>query len=506
LLPGAVLIAIILWIIWTRTATVPYWDEWATVTLVQHANAGTLSFADLWMFHGVHRIVVPRIVDLLLIQLTHWNRQVEMTFDLTLAVASACLLNTLLSRTVGSTRLALVLVAPLSLLYFSLAQFANWFAPFQIAFTATLFGLLLALWAVTSDEQPLSWPRFGLALLGALIAMLSSLQGLMVWLAVLPTLAWHLRRAPRPMGIKLLLWIGIGIEAWLVYLAGVTHYTDRVPLRDQLTYVLVYLGAPIGFPDAARSELFGLMGLALWPATAALYIGLGGRLTRLLPWVDVAVFVALVTAATVDGRSINGTESALSSRYEIFSALWWISLVILGTLVLRQLWRGSQAGETEGTANFANVRAWGLAAWGRGIWHTLNVHGARQYLSRMRPALLGVYSLVLVVMLASLLVANIAGLQDALLWLGVQQRNQYRLLDYQSQPDLCLKLYDPWPSDERSKIAILDQGHYGLFALSAPERQRLLRAAEAAGDTSGCVKPYDFINDAGGLAPAHRPW
>ncbi|MGO8946376.1 MAG: hypothetical protein ACLQUY_01675, partial [Ktedonobacterales bacterium] len=55
----------LLWVIWTRTADVPYWDEWETVLLVQHADQGTLTFHDLVAFHAnVHRIIIPRLIDL----------------------------------------------------------------------------------------------------------------------------------------------------------------------------------------------------------------------------------------------------------------------------------------------------------------------------------------------------------------------------------------------------------------------------------------------------------
>jgi hypothetical protein len=508
LLPGTVLVGSILWIIWTRTAMVPYWDEWETVILVQHANAGTLSLAEIWALHaGVHRIAVPRIVDLLLIWLTHWNRQVEMTFDLAVALASAWLLYVLVRRTARSARLTLALVAPVSLLFFSLAQFADWFAPFQLCFTATVFGLLLALWAVTSDAQVLSWRRFAAALLGALIAMLSSFAGLMVWPAVLPTLAWNFRRAPRPpTAIRLLLWIWVTCAAWLMYLSDFSPATTSLPLSDKVKFALVYLGAPIGFPDVTRSGLFGLLGLALWLVTVALYFVLGGRLTRLLPWVDVALFVGLVTAATVNGRSDGGTALALSSRYEIFSAFWWIELVVLCALVLRQFWRGRSAVWPERTAHIAKGHASRLSAWVCRLLRAWNVRSARRRLIQRRSTLFGVYTVALVLMFASLIVANIAGLQDALIWQGAQQSNQYRLLNYQSQPDSCLVLYYPWPSLERDRVPVLEQDHYGLFALPVAEQQRLLRAAEVASDMSGCVKPYFFIDDARRPPPVHRPW
>ena len=133
-------VLILLWVIWTHTPTVPYRDEWWYVTLVRHANEGSLTFNDFWAVHYYsHRIVIPRIVDLSLIELTHWNRQIMATFDLALGIASGGLLFVSALRTLKSTSVTLAVVIPLSLLALSWSQYENWLNPFQIEFIATFF-------------------------------------------------------------------------------------------------------------------------------------------------------------------------------------------------------------------------------------------------------------------------------------------------------------------------------------------------------------------------------
>jgi hypothetical protein len=159
------------WLIWTQTPTAPYWDEWIYVPLVKHANQGTLSLQEIWALHWFsHRIVIPRLVDLALIQLTSLNRHIMMTFDLGVGVASA----------------TLILVAPMSLLLFSFSQAHDWLAPFQIAFIATAFGVACCTRALL--HRPLTWSRFAFALCGALIATLSSAAGLVAWVAFAPSI------------------------------------------------------------------------------------------------------------------------------------------------------------------------------------------------------------------------------------------------------------------------------------------------------------------------------
>src|SRR5260221_11635308 len=49
----------LLWVIWTRTAQVPFWDEWTAVDLVRHWRSGSFTFGDLWTPHvDAHRVVV----------------------------------------------------------------------------------------------------------------------------------------------------------------------------------------------------------------------------------------------------------------------------------------------------------------------------------------------------------------------------------------------------------------------------------------------------------------
>ncbi len=478
-LPAVALVAIILWVIWTRTAQVPYWDEWAFVPLVLHADQGKLTLAELWAPHaGVHRIVLTRLVDLAIIRLTNWNRQVEMTFHLAISIGGAWLLYSLLRATLRSARLALALVVPLSLLYFSLGQFANWFAPFELALIGSLFGLLLAVRAVTARTAPLPWHRFGLALLGALIAMLSAFPGMMVWLAVLPTLVTHAHRDRRGR-LQLLLWSTATLEAWLLYVAGFAPYPVRAPLFDVLRYIWLYLGAPLGYPSMARSEVFGVLAMALWPVAIALYWLLGGSLRRLLPWLDVSLFVTLCTLATVDGRIGVGPRSALFSRYQIYSALWWIALTAISALALERLALLAASGRP-----FAELALPGLLS------------RVRCRVVAMRSPLLVTYALLFVALCVSLVAANIAGLRDALLWQDVQRASQYRLYDFRTLPDSCIGLYYPVSNAAvvRDLAGQLSQTHYGIFAVPPSERQRLAQS-EAASASQGCVKPYDFIDD-----------
>src|SRR5215467_5195386 len=126
LVPALYELALILGMIWTGTTSIPWWDEWRTVDTVRALQTGTLSFQDLVAFHNEHRIILPRILDLLLIVPTHWNRQVEMTFDLAVAVATYALLCLVIYRTVRSHHVAFAVCALGAVLAFTLGAATDW--------------------------------------------------------------------------------------------------------------------------------------------------------------------------------------------------------------------------------------------------------------------------------------------------------------------------------------------------------------------------------------------
>lgn len=427
LLPAISLMALILWVIWTRTAHVPYWDEWETVLLVQRAHQGTLTLGDLWGLHAnVHRIVLPRLLDLALINMTGWNRQVEMTADLGIAIATSCLLFSILRRTMETRWGLLILVVPASLLFFSISQFADWFAPFQVAFTTTVFGAVLCMYALTTDS--LGWRRFGLALLGAIIASLSAFAGLVAWFAFLPILCSFKD------GRKVLIWVGCTVEVWLVYLAGMERPSSvGQSLGGMLSYAIIYLGSPVGFPDAARVFLFGAASIVLCLGNGLAYLLLRGNPRRALPWLSLALFVVLCAATTSYGRGSVGPLQAMSSRYHIYSGLWWLSIIVISTLVGEHV--VSRVRTREQSVPLALARR-----------------------------ILAVDGCVLLLACGSLLLANVAGFQDALVWQDTQRQYENQIIQYATASDSCLLLYFPSPDLLRPRAAFLAAEHLAIFS------------------------------------------
>lgn len=318
------------WVIQRHTFTAPWWDEWYTAFMVKSYEQGTLTPHDIWAFHWfTHRIVIPRIADLILIELTHWNRQVELIFDLACGVATAALIVWCLWLTARSWRLVLALLAPLSLLLFSMSYYYDWLLPFQVAFLTTNLGVAISMAAVI--RKPVGWGGWTTAVVGALIATLSSAAGLVAWFAFLPSLYKSGTR-------RLLAWCAVGSVTVVAYLHGFMQPDAARPslhiLRD---FVLANLGAPIASPNFSLSERVGLASILAMGTVLAVYWRLHHSLWDIIVWLELALFTLATVLMTAAGRAHFGVWDALSSRYLIFPALWWVALLVIIGLTMRDL-------------------------------------------------------------------------------------------------------------------------------------------------------------------------
>jgi hypothetical protein len=424
-------LALLLLAIWTRTAAVPYWDEWATVDLVSGALGGRLTWATLWYPHAyAHRIVLPRLLDLAVIVLTGWNRQVELTVDLAIAAATLVLILATARRTLDR-KVWRWLVPVLSLLLLSGGAYANWFAPFQVQYLACVAGSALCLHALARPAGSVRVRHLLLAGAGALVATLSSLHGLCAWPAFAPAV-WASGSTPRQRRVRTLVWSLTGAGAWTLYLLDFPFGAGGSPTgglqglmlaRQALRYLLVWLGAPLGYPDALHAALWGLASVCL-----ALIIGWAlYRYRPLVPglagWIGLVLFAGGSALATLAGRLSAGPGEALFSRYQAFSVLWWVGLLVLAAAALQP------------------VRI------GRWVRRTAVVPCAA--------------------LLVALLTVNVAGWHDGLVWQDTQRANQGwigRAAAGATVPASCLALYYPDPVVLHRLVLSLRAQRLGLFA------------------------------------------
>jgi hypothetical protein len=473
----AVQLAVMLWVILFHTPHLPFWDEWANVKLLEHANAGTLTWGDFWALHYyTHRIVLPRAILLTLVQLTHWNVQVEMLFNLGLALLTAALLLACVRRTLGSRALTLALVAPLALLYFTLSAFSDWFQPFQIQFYLAIFGVVLALWALQRD--PRGWRGFGLALVGVVIASLSSFNGLAAWLVLLPSiLGMGYRRTA--------IWIGAALAIGIPYMigyplgggeTGATHSLGARILQDAPAvpgFLVAYLGAPLGYPSEVASLIWGTAGVVVLAGAVFLSWRRDKSLAGVRIWIELALFVLATDALTTIGRVEFGLSAAITSRYHLFAALWWICLLV----VLARLTQHALPAMRSALATPGGILA-GLRA---EIQEGMRA-GASAGKTRVAAALIIGSALLALVISGASLAANVAGAREGTAFQESLQAHQWCIARYETAPDSCLGLW--WPIGDKginlAYAAYLRQHRYAIFFSSAVSSSSLASGPASA--------------------------
>ena len=448
----------LLWVIWTRTASVPYWDEWATAELAQRAYQGTLTLQDLLAFHGPHRILLPRLVNLTVIDLTQWNRQVEMMVNVAGGICSAVLLWRAMRRSFRSVNLALALVVPLSLLTLSFSQFGNWFAPFQIQFILGVLGVCMCLFAFTKEHMRNR--DFALAMLGGTIATFSTLQGVLPWLAFFPLV---LRLGYR----KTLIWVAYAGLILTAYFHDFPSQPHQFALRDDVKYTLAFLAAPLTYQSYKVGYLVALASIVMLLANVFVFWRLHNNLRRIEPWLALAFFALLCALATALGRIGGGPIQATSSRYQAFSALWWVALFVVSTLNMQAVLK-------------------------------LPAAHLRALLPLNRREIVAANAGVIVLASMATILVNFTGMRAALTWQDDQRRFQSWVVNFRVAPDACLQLYNPWPDRLRADASFLEQEHLAIFARAGVKPGV---GAYAVGDPAqaNCYRDYgQFIDDVGG--------
>ncbi len=350
---------------------VPFWDEWVMVPLLQKAANGTLSLADLWLQHNIHRPLFPYVVMLGLADITRWDVRAELWLDVVLCIATFALLWRL-SGLSGLPRRARPWAAlAASAFLFSAVQAQNWLSSFQLLeylMLPAVVGALLAL--VCWPGSPLA---FAAAVGCAVVASFSFGAGIAVWLVGVIALMvlWRQNRYA-----YLAAWLACAALTLGLYFYhldrgdGDPAYALAHPAHV-VAYVLAYIGswtrgaaypamilaapgvdwlhvasglkAPLmlplvdALPGPVRSLLVGipiLAGMAGLLAAGLLHIPLirdwqtWGR--RWLPSLLLIYFVVIAAAMTSVQRLDLGVRQALANHYTTISALFWIGLIVPG--------------------------------------------------------------------------------------------------------------------------------------------------------------------------------
>lgn len=323
---------------------VPYWDQWEMVPLLETAKGGTLAPGHFWTQDVEARPVLPRLVLLALALVTDWDTRAEVALNLAVSAATLAVLVGLLRLTVHAWSPALVpwLALATSAVTFSLARYEAWVWGPSLATVTSAAWASLAMWGLAWRGRRGAGPW--LAMLCAVAAAFSFTNGLVLLVLVplgllldpRPTAGPFERRAPIAAAV-------ISAIVVTAYFAGfatpASSVAGALAHPGAVTgFLLVYLGAPLGALSPLASAVVGATGLAGGAGAGGwLWTRRPGRRAAVLPWLLLGAFGVLAGGMAAAGRFRFGVEHALASRYQTFSGLYWIAVVVVSALAIREV-------------------------------------------------------------------------------------------------------------------------------------------------------------------------
>ena len=169
--------ALYFWIISAYGVDMLRADQWFDIKLIQRSYSGHLSFSGLWAQHGENRVFFQNLLTLALAHLTHFNVVVEEYLS-ALLLLGACVLIILTHRR-RSPRTPWLAYCPVGLLLLTSAQSIGTLYGYAFGWYLIMAALSAALYFL--DRPVLTRVALCVAILAAVIASFSSLQGLFVW-------------------------------------------------------------------------------------------------------------------------------------------------------------------------------------------------------------------------------------------------------------------------------------------------------------------------------------
>ena len=319
---------LLLLILFRFGVNVPFWDQWEFVVIWQKFHQGTLGFADFWVQHNEHRILLPRILMFLSGLATNWNVKFELYISFIISLASFLLIIKLLQNSAVLVKnKGTILLVSISFLFFSLVQYGNWLWGWQIQWFLSVFGLLLVIWSLY--RYKIENIYFLLAIAGGFIATYSLGNGLLAFgVGVALLLMLNKKRLAFLYALISIPVIGIHFIGYHRPEQSISIKYTVLHIHEFIDYVFTYLGGSMS-PNLESAKYTGVIILCMFVASIILVYQRKTTLLKMYPWLVLAGYAILSAVITGMSRlTFGGATQAYSSRYTTISILFVIGTVV----------------------------------------------------------------------------------------------------------------------------------------------------------------------------------
>ncbi|OIP71235.1 MAG: hypothetical protein AUK43_06750 [Oscillatoriales cyanobacterium CG2_30_40_61] len=322
---------------------VPFYDQWVLPALFEKIATGTLQFKDLFELHNNHRILFPRLIFIALGFISSWNIKLELFFSLGLAILTFILLYKISANSCKNQNYFFDFTNLLTaLIFFSLAQSENWLWGFQIAIFLINFCVIISCFILTQNQiKPKQ--KLLLAAIPCGIASFSSAQGLMSWLALIPSVL-VLTTEVNQRKKYLIFWITLFLLSSLIYSIGYTQEpkTINLSLLEKLLALIQFFFNLIAAP-LTNSQNFSIcigiiivLNFIILGSYCLINLKNKNYLIKLCsPWFSIGIFSILCSILITLGRYSYGANYAIyTSRYTSHSLLLIIAVIQVWFIII----------------------------------------------------------------------------------------------------------------------------------------------------------------------------
>jgi hypothetical protein len=348
---------------------VHFLDEWSPtlagffVKFHQHK----VTFHDFVAQNNEHRILIPRLVYLLLNELTDWNNIQTLIAGWGIVFCTSLLILSLIRRTAGDSGAA-ALWFVCNVLLFSSMQVETWM--WGILIVNVIPALLILLAFRIAASGPATPMRLSLCILLASMATFSSGNGLLAWPLVGLILFFSKSAgASEKKWKRVAIWIaafGVNIALYAIgYVRPAEgHSAIAHSVSDIFYYNLEFAGnafaGAANFPAESAAIFVGSVFLLIFLAAVGFFLLQWKRGDReacdgMLIWIAVGLFGIFSGLIASIFRAGFGPQQAMSSRYVTYSVYLPISLVILVPMILRRRGAPAKAWPMQATAVLATI-------------------------------------------------------------------------------------------------------------------------------------------------------
>lgn len=192
-------------------------DDWATLPIVQAAVHGHLSLSQLWGQHNETRVFTANVIFAIFGLIDRYDTRSMVIVNAVVFIASYAIVLALFRHYIGE-RLSPIPVLLIGVVWFSLADVQNSLWAYQLPWYFVVFFFVVSLYALFLPARRRTlW--FVVAVLSAIAASLSMIQGFIVWPIGVIAILWGLPRTRRAL-IETAVWIGSMLVTIAIYLPG----------------------------------------------------------------------------------------------------------------------------------------------------------------------------------------------------------------------------------------------------------------------------------------------